>query len=73
MKNIKAFPNDGHESKSLSNRYDGMDLRDYFAAKAMQGLLANDDNQGFEKEIIALFAYSYADAMLRMREYDESD
>jgi hypothetical protein len=29
---MKAFPN---------NRSEGMDLRDYFAAKAMQGLLAN--------------------------------
>ena len=53
----------------------GMTLRDYFAAKAMQGLLANGwcaeqreiaPNMG-EREI-ALDAYRLADAMMKARE-----
>ena len=52
-----------------------VDLRDYFAAKAMQGLLANGwcaeqreiaPNMG-EREI-ALDAYRLADAMMKARE-----
>lgn len=45
----------------------GMTLRDYFAAKAMQGEISN--SEGFEKpESLAKFAYEVADAMLRARE-----
>ena len=42
----------------------GMDLRDYFAAKAMQALI---DNDGLFSEIPAQ-AYEIADAMLAARE-----
>lgn len=48
----------------------GMTLRDYFAAKAMQGFCANQsttDGAGGYKEV-ATFAYSMADAMLAARE-----
>ncbi len=51
----------------------GMTLRDYFAAKALQGLLATgedfrnqDGRDGWEWH--ALAAYSMADAMLEARE-----
>ena len=37
---MKAFPNRGYESESLGNKYSGMDLRDYFAAKAMPALMS---------------------------------
>lgn len=40
----------------------GMTMRDYFAAKAMQGLLAS--NAGFDEQGIAHYAYLVADAML---------
>lgn len=44
----------------------GMDLRDYFAAKAMQGLLTSGGD--FEKfSHLATDAYSIADAMLAQR------
>lgn len=49
----------------------GMSLRDYFAAKAMQGLFAsdtNDWNQEGEWEERAKTAYAMADAMLKARE-----
>lgn len=46
--------------------YDGMDLRDYFAAKALQGLLADPSNAWQDVEY-AEAAYTLADAMLESR------
>lgn len=53
----------------------GMSLRDYFAAKAMQGMLANTDQDDCEAHakgefmwIMAENAYIAADAMLAERE-----
>jgi hypothetical protein len=43
----------------------GMTLRDYFAAKAMEGLLANDN---IDAQQIAKAAYIVADAMLKARD-----
>ena len=54
-----AFPVEQHDK-------DGMTLRDYFAAKAMQGLLASDVNAA--RHIFAAQAYAMADAMLEARE-----
>lgn len=45
----------------------GMTLRDYFAAKAMQGLLSHNSNGNASDKNIAEWAYSQADAMLRAR------
>ncbi len=60
MKNQPAFPceYEGH----LPQR-NGMTLRDYFAAKAMQALI---DNDGLFSEIPTQ-AYALADAMLKVR------
>ena len=44
----------------------GMTLRDYFAAKAMQGLLASTKVN--DARIIAIDAYQAADAMLKERQ-----
>lgn len=41
----------------------GMTLRDYFAAKAMQGMLAS----GVPSGDIPLYAYEIADAMVSIR------
>jgi len=50
----------------------GMDLRDYFAAKAMQGWLTtypdNVDYHMVAKTAVAKFAYEVADAMMKARE-----
>ena len=47
----------------------GMTLRDYFAAKALQGLLATDLNCAPEyAQAIADSTYVMADAMLKARE-----
>jgi hypothetical protein len=61
-------------SVSLNN--DGMSLRDYFAAKAMQGLISAHNESGEwtgagdieMNKIMAETAYSVADAMLKARE-----
>lgn len=46
----------------------GMSLRDYFAAAALQGMLAHaDDFREFSPQSYAGDAYKYADAMLRAR------
>ncbi len=44
--------------------YVGMTLRDYFAAKAMQGILF----EGLDENQTARHAYEIADAMLKARE-----
>lgn len=48
----------------------GMTLRDYFAAKAMQGLLAQAMGTalGSDPKYAAEYAYATADAMLKARE-----
>ena len=48
----------------------GMDLRDYFAAMAMQGLLAQQSDEfGHQNDIgIATNAYSIADHMMELRD-----
>lgn len=46
----------------------GMTLRDYFAAKAMQGFAAADDVGWKSIDHIAETAYEWADAMLKARE-----
>lgn len=59
-----AFPVVGSDQ---CKDYPGMPLRDYFAAKAMQGLLAADHEYRLEPDHIAELAYAQADAMLEAR------
>jgi hypothetical protein len=63
---MKAFP------LSIENNYrqDGMDLIDYFAAKAMQGLLATisyENNTSISYTEIAEQSYIIAAAMMEAR------
>jgi len=67
--NEPAFPTDSHEYN-----YQGMTLRDYFAAKAMQALIASPrspapvrDGQDITAQIISELAYVTADAMMEAR------
>lgn len=62
LRKDKAFPNNNNLS-SLHD--DGMDLRDYFAAKAMQ-LYVGEGNT--DKESVARWSYEIADAMMKARE-----
>jgi hypothetical protein len=61
---MKAFPN---------HRSEGMDLRDYFAAKAMQGYVSKKLIDGFDEDIISLMAYKIADAMMAEREREKNN
>jgi hypothetical protein len=45
----------------------GMTLRDYFAAKAMQSYLNGDDRDSFTYDEWAKASYQMADAMLKAR------
>lgn len=51
----------------------GMTLRDYFAAKAMQGIVASVGAAQMRVDEAADFAYLIADAMLAAREKKEGD
>lgn len=59
-----------HNSGGYLAWQDGMSLRDYFAAKAMQGLLAQSCGTALGSDPVygAQYAYQMADAMLAVRE-----
>jgi hypothetical protein len=80
-KNMEAFPRPASRGNNyLTGEEDvvvdpqrGMTLRDYFAAKAMQGAIAHglfnaDKASSDYAEYVATVAYVYADAMLKARE-----
>ena len=46
---------------------DGMTLRDYFAAKAMLGILTNNNLEDCDDFVVANCAYQMADFMLKAR------
>jgi hypothetical protein len=58
---MKAFP------QGYSEHQEGMDLRDYFAAKALNGLI-NYSPEPEEHKLIAELCYQLADAMMKARE-----
>lgn len=65
---MKAFPS----MESMLDKEMGMDLRDYFAAKAMQGMLSTAaapclSGLGGAELSTAKFAYKMADAMMEAR------
>jgi len=63
-----AFPG-LHPSKECHYQDSGMRLRDYFAAKAMQGMLAYSYLHPLSMEAgCARDAYAMADAMLKARQ-----
>jgi hypothetical protein len=71
-KNPPAFPrphsrdaNSGDRPRDVPEQ-DGMTLRDYFAARALAGMMARGVLAGESLEV-APCAYAYADAMLRER------
>lgn len=63
--NIPAFPY-AFENEDAGGISLGMSLKDYFAAAAMQGMLASDNESSEAK--IASAAYYMAEAMLAERE-----
>ena len=63
---MKAFPID-YNSASV-DKWQGMDLRDYFAAKAMQGLVGNGAYDQSNLTGLTNYAYLLADYMMERRE-----
>jgi hypothetical protein len=71
-----AFPLHNHGAQTLGMHVTGMSLRDYFAAKAMQGLIASPrmpapahhGGTDVTDSMVADLAYKMADAMLKARE-----
>ncbi len=62
-----AFPNEGFNGWGEPQQ--GMTLRDYFAAKAMQSLLAGlEAGKEAQAALIPTVAYQMADEMLKARE-----
>jgi hypothetical protein len=70
MDNTPAFPSlhwvapQGH---SANENPQGMTLRDYFAAKAMMGLLTAEIVGEYSNEHVANISYLIADAMMKER------
>ena len=64
---MKAFPKNNNP---LTHPYqDGMDLRDYFAIKYVNGIISNPDfNIMTSFEELAKTGYNLADAMMKARE-----
>ena len=65
---MKAFPNPHYAGDS----YQGMDLRDYFAAKAIAGFFSAGGwyGDGEYYSQVAKDAYKLADAMMKARQND---
>jgi hypothetical protein len=60
----------GNRGNYMSETYSegGMTLRDYMAAKAMQGMVANEGWRDWgQPEMVAKAAYGFADKMLAER------
>jgi hypothetical protein len=69
---MKAFPHgevvnfiEGEIAPKITKPSAGMDLRDYFAAKAMQSLIEDEHDCS---DWLSKRAYQYADAMMKARE-----
>lgn len=71
---MKAFPSiskepmDDGEGCWYTPSSEGMDLRDYFAAKALQGLLTTVKDEQWLPQDVAEVCYEVADSMMKARE-----
>ena len=68
-----AFPTTKESHMTICSR--GMTLRDYFAAKAMQGVLSGvfslSERGELPQQELARFSYEIADAMIAEREKND--
>jgi len=65
-----AFPVDPEVVINHDHEWCGMTLRDYFAAKAMQGVLSFEAIDEYNEKDVASVAYKIANAMLKAREQE---
>jgi hypothetical protein len=65
---MKAYPTTYRNyDESIDHDCSGMELRDYFAAKALGGLVAKAVSENQTAETAAEAAYLFADAMMEAR------
>jgi hypothetical protein len=77
---MKAFPSEetittqpppnytgSYNGSTYVAKHTGMDLRDYFAAKAMQAMIGQCEGGNFDDFVIATQAYQMADFMIKER------
>lgn len=67
-KSAPAYPRPASQDEFAQ---DGMTLRQWYAGRAMQGILSSSSNRGGNKRIIAEAAFKMADAMLEYEEGEE--
>jgi hypothetical protein len=66
---MKAYPFiHKHPTTGNTTMAEGMDLRDYFAAMAMQAIIMSIDDKDDMSAPITESAYKWADAMMKARE-----
>lgn len=66
---MRAFPLVTQRPDGVVVEYNpGMDLRDYFAGKALQGLLATVKDETWFQDEVASICYEMADKMMKARE-----
>lgn len=70
MKDIPAlaFPHKWETTDGTTIIAKGMTLRDYFAGRAMQGMLSENSGIRYPTDELVDFAYKVADAMIFARE-----
>ena len=66
--NMPAFPVFPETGAGHASAFQGMTLRDYFAAKAMQSMNSRPDYDDVPAVVIAADAYTLADTMMKVRE-----
>lgn len=73
-----AFPRVVEQPNGYMKAVEGMTLRDYFAAQAMQALIARETTGAFNFEAcpddpwrVALWAYDVADQMIKVKGKNE--
>lgn len=65
---MKAYPYmHKHPTSGQTTESEGMDLRDYFAGMALQGLLTAEIVGDYSNEHVAEIAYRIADVMMLQR------
>ena len=70
---MKAFPNGviTNDQGVIVGGQQGMDLRDYFAAAALKGMLSENGGGALCNPDLATWAFTIADAMMKARENHE--
>ncbi len=69
-----AFPGMEYDDTAGQRYHYGMELRDWFAGQALQGLLSHDENSYSTSQWVfsdfAKYSYELADAMMEARKHD---